>query len=105
MSEKMKMSVRSHVLAVACMTALTSSAFLSPEWLATRHADDDELFGRDREVSIAVKGASLWGAKAYLLDGTHDLTEIPYRTGKDGTIKLTMKLNTAVYIELKGTNE
>ncbi len=67
--------------------------------LLTRYNDNDGQFGRDREVSIAVKDASLWGAKAYLLDETHDLTEIPYRTGKDGTIKLTMKLNTAVYIE------
>ncbi len=73
--------------------------------LLTRYSEYDEQFAADREVSIAVKGASLWGAKAYLLDETHDLTEIPYRTGKDGTIKLTMKLNTAVYIELKETNE
>ena len=66
--------------------------------LISRYFEDDEL-PADLPVKLSLKKGSLCGAKLYLIDETHDLTEIPYRTDSDGNLLFDMKANTIVYLE------
>jgi len=50
-------------------------------------------------VTFRLKKGDLRGAKLYLIDESHDLAEIPYRTDPDGNLLFTMKANTIVYLE------
>ena len=66
--------------------------------LISRFFEPDELPG-DLEITLALKNGKLRAARLYLLDETHDLTEIPYRTDKNGDLLFTMKANTVMYLE------
>ena len=50
-------------------------------------------------ITFRLKNDDLRGAKLYLIDESHDLAEIPYRTDPDGNLLFTMKANTIVYLE------
>ena len=39
------------------------------------------------------------GVKLYLIDETHDLTEVPYRMDRNGNLLFSMQANTVVYLE------
>ena len=66
--------------------------------LISRYFEDDKL-PSDLPVKLSLKKSSLCGAKLYLIDETHDLAEIPYRTDPDGNLLFDMKANTVVYLE------
>ena len=66
--------------------------------LLARFFDDDALPG-ELPVTFTLKKGDLRGAKLYLLDAAHDLTEIPYRMDKAGNLLFGMKANTVMYLE------
>ena len=66
--------------------------------LISRYFEEDKL-PADLPVKLSSKKGSLCGAKLYLIDETHNLAEIPYRTDKDGNLFFDMKANTIVYLE------
>ena len=68
--------------------------------LLSRYFEEDKLPGR-LPVTISLKDGDLRGAKLYLLDETHDLTETSYRMDKAGNLLFDMKANTVVYLELQ----
>ena len=53
----------------------------------------------DLTVTLSLKNGDLCGAKLYLIDETHDLAEIPYKTDQNGNLLFDMKANTIVYLE------
>lgn len=68
--------------------------------LLARYFENDQLPG-ELTVTFTLKGGDLRGAKLYLLDETHDLTEIPYRMDRAGNLLFSMKANTVVYLEMQ----
>ncbi|MBR4666295.1 MAG: hypothetical protein IKO93_20680, partial [Lentisphaeria bacterium] len=66
--------------------------------LLARFFEDDRLPG-ELPITFTLKNGDLRGVKLYLLDETHDLTEIPYRMDKAGNLLFGMKANTVVYLE------
>ena len=66
--------------------------------LISRFFEDDKL-PADLPVKFSLEKGNLCGAKLYLIDETHDLAEIPYRTDKDGNLLFDMKANTILYLE------
>ena len=68
--------------------------------LLARYFDADCL-PAELPVAFTLKNGYLRDAKLYLLDETHDLTEIPCRTDKAGNLLFSMKANTVVYLEIQ----
>ena len=66
--------------------------------LISRFFDNDDL-PQDLPVTLTLKNGDLRGVRLYLIDDTHDLTEIPYRMDKKGNLLFEMKANTIVYLE------
>ena len=66
--------------------------------LVSRFFEQDDLPG-DLPLTLKVKGTDLRGAKLYLLDETHDLTDVAYRMNPNGEILFSMKANTVLYLE------
>ena len=66
--------------------------------LISRFFDNDDL-PQDLPVTLTLKNGDLRGVRLYLIDDTHDLTEIPYRMDKKGNLLFEMKANTVVYLE------
>ena len=66
--------------------------------LLARYFEDDRLPG-ELPITFTLKNGDLRGVKLYLLDETHDLTEIPYRMDKAGNLRFGMKANTVMYLE------
>ena len=66
--------------------------------LISRYFEDDKL-PEDLPVKLSLKKGTFCGAKLYLIDETHDLAEIPYRTDSEGNLLFDMKANTVVYLE------
>ena len=66
--------------------------------LLARYFEEDQLPG-ELPVTFKLKNGNLRGAKLFLLDETHDLTEISYRTDKAGNLLFGMKANTVMYLE------
>lgn len=66
--------------------------------LLARFFEEDRLPG-ELPVTFTLKNGDLRGVKLYLLDETHDLTEIPYRMDKAGNLLFDMKANTVMYLE------
>ena len=53
----------------------------------------------DLPITFTLKKGDLRGARLYLLDETHDLTEVSYRMDKAGNLLFPMKANTVMYLE------
>jgi len=66
--------------------------------LISRFFEPDDLPG-GLEITLTLKNGDFRGAKLYLLDETHDLTDIPYRLDQNGNLLFTMKANSVVYVE------
>ena len=66
--------------------------------LISRFFEKDDL-PQDLPVTLTLKNGDLRGVRLYLIDDTHDLTEIPYRMDKNGSLMFNMKANTIVYLE------
>ena len=66
--------------------------------LISRFFEEDQL-PEDLPVTFSLKKGDLRGARLFLIDETHDLTEIPYRMDKNGNLLFTMKANTIIYLE------
>ena len=66
--------------------------------LISRFFEKDDL-PQDLPVTLTLKNGDLRGTRLYLIDDTHDLTEIPYRMDKNGNLMFNMKANTIVYLE------
>ena len=66
--------------------------------LISRYFEQDKL-PDDLPVTFSLKNGDLRGAKLYLIDQDHDLSEIPYRTDSNGNLLFTMKANTVLYLE------
>ena len=68
--------------------------------LISRYFESDDLPG-DLDFNVKLKGTDSRNAKVFLLDETHDLTEIPAQVQSGDSLRLTMKSNTVIYIEYK----
>ncbi|MBQ6599251.1 MAG: hypothetical protein IJH79_17000 [Lentisphaeria bacterium] len=66
--------------------------------LISRYFEQEKL-PDDLPVTFSLKNGDLRGAKLYLIDQDHDLSEIPYRTDSNGNLLFTMKANTVLYLE------
>ena len=66
--------------------------------LISRYFEEKEL-PADLPVTFTLKNGDLRGARLYLIDETHDLTEIPYRMDEKGNLLFSMKANTVMYLE------
>ena len=66
--------------------------------LVSRFFEQDDLPG-ELPLTLKVKGIDLRGAKLYLLDENHDLTDVAYRMNSNGEILFSMKANTVLYLE------
>ena len=66
--------------------------------MIARFFDRDELPG-DLPVTFRLENGDLRGVKLYLLDGSNDLADVPYRMAKNGDLLFTLKANTVVCIE------
>jgi hypothetical protein len=66
--------------------------------LISRYFEQDKL-PDDLPVTFSLKNGDLRGAKLYLIDQDHDLSEIPYRTDSNGNLLFTMKANTVLYLD------
>lgn len=62
-----------------------------------RYFEQDDLPG-DLTVSLGAKSADLQGAKLYLLDGSRDMEQIPYRMNGD-RITFSMPANSVAFLE------
>ena len=66
--------------------------------LISRFFENDQL-PKDLPITFTLKKGDLRGVRLYLIDETHDLTEIPYRMDKKGNLLFNMKANSVVFIE------
>ena len=66
--------------------------------LISRYFEQDDL-PDDLPLTLKVKGVDLRGAKLYLLDAAHNLSDVPYRMTETGEILFSMSANSVLYLE------